>query len=310
MDETGATITHPDAYSVQVVNHGMTAKFTNITPASLGKDLTSQMAKIPGFNSAFMSVSYAGVANGKIYLQGRGNQNTISVFARLDPSTGLIDNYTDTWSRPNCRWCMNHSGVQIQGDVNYILFGTDAVGATGNTANGAGPWIVTTANPIAASPSVACPANSLNAPTTGTACDIFTLNSHGGGNAYEPYDPDPGPQETDFLQAAAPGDTFCVTATTSCTYMNEIMVLVAKSGNQWTVWRPGNLNIAKNVAISGSGVKNFFAWCTGVGMGVDSNGVVDGTVQGGPMWDTTTSGTSAVLVSRPLLRGWSRGCKI
>jgi hypothetical protein len=294
MDETGATITNPDAYSVQVVNHGMTAKFTNVTPASLGKDLTAQMASVPGFNPAFMTVTYAGVANGKLYLQGRGNQDTISVFARLDPATGLIDHYTNSWSRPNCRWCMNHSGVQLQGDVNYILFGTDGVGSTGNSANGAGPWIVQTANAIAASPGAACPTNALGAPTAGTACDTFTLNSHGGSNPFEPYDPDPGPQETDFLQAANPGDTFCVTATTTCEFTNEIMVLVAKSGSQWTMWRPGNLNSAGTVAVAGLGGKNFFAWCTGVGTGIDSNGFVNGTVQGGPMWDTTTSGDTAV----------------
>ncbi len=294
MDGTGATVTNPDAYSVQVVSHGMTAKFTNITPASLGKDLGTQMARVPGFNPAFMTVTFAGAANGYLYLQGRGSQNTISVFARLNPATGLIDNYTDTWSRPNCRWCMNHSGVQIQGDVNYILFGTDAVGGYPIGLNGAGPWIVMSSSPIAASPSVACPDNSVGAPTAGTACDIFTLNSHGGANPYEPYNPAPGPNETDFLQAASPGDTFCVTATTGCNYTNEIMVLVAKNGSQWTVWRPGKLNNAGTVAIAGTAAKNFFAWCTAVGTGIDSNGVVDGTIQGGPMWDTTTSGASAV----------------
>ena len=294
MDENGATITHPDAYSVQVVNHGMTATFTNVTPASQGKDLTTQMASVPGFNPSYMTVSYMGVANGKLYLQGRGNQDTIGVFARLDPTTGLIDNFTDTWSRPNCRWCMNHSGLQIQGDVNFVQFGTDAVGSTGRSANGAGPWITQTNDAVAAGPGVTCPANSIGAPTTGTACDTFTLNSHGGANPYEPYDPDPGAQETDFLQAAQPGDTFCVVAGTNCNFANEIMVYVTRSGSTVTMWRPCNLSGAFCRAIGGAAVKTFFAWCTGVGTGLDSNGVAQGTLQGAPVWDSTTSASKAV----------------
>lgn len=294
MDETGAMITHPDAFSVRVVNHGMTATFTNITPASQGKDLTTQMALVPGFNSAFMTVSYSGVANGKLYLQGRGNQNTISVFARLDPATGLIDNFTNTWTQTNCRWCINHSGLQPQGDVNFVLFGTDTVGTTGINIDGGGPWITQTNTAVSASPSVTCPANSIGAPTTGTACDTFALNSHGGANPFEPYDPDPGPDETDFLQTAQPGDTFCVTATSTCNFTNEILVYVTRSTSTVTMWRPCSLSAAACVAIAGAGLKTFFAWCTGVGTGLDSNGMFDGSNQGEPTWDSTTSGASAV----------------
>jgi hypothetical protein len=294
MDETGATITHPDAYSVQVVNHGMTAKFTDLTPSSQGKDLTAQMNRIPSFNPTFMSVSYLGTQNGKIYLQGRGNQNTISVFARLDPATGLIDNFTDSWSRPNCRWCPNHSAGVGGSDVDYLQFGTDPSGALGNNADGGGPWIVTTNDAIAASPSVTCPANSIGAPTAGTACDIYTLNAHGVTNPYEPYDPDPGAHETDFLQAAMPGDWFCVSAASNCGFGNELVYLVAKNGNHWTMWRPGNLRSGSgNLAIAGAGVKNFFAWCTGLGDGTDSNGLLGGTNQGGPVWYSNTGGDTA-----------------
>lgn len=295
MDQTGATITNPDAYSVQVVNHGMTAKFTNITPASLGKDLTTQMAAVPGFNPAFMLVSVAGVSNGYIYLQGRGNQNTISVFARLNPATGLIDNYTDTWSRPNCRWCPNHSGLQIQGDVNYVTFQSDPAASFPLGGDGSGPWIVTTNTAIAAAPGMACPANSVGAPTSGTACDVFTLNSHGGANPFEPYDPNPGPHESsDFLQAAQPGDVWCVSATNSCNYgVSERVILVAKNGAAWTVWRPCNLTAGGCAAIAGSGSKNFFAWCTGGGTALDANGINQGSYEGEPVWDPTTSGTNA-----------------
>lgn len=294
MDESGATITHPDAYSVRVVNHGMTATFTNITPASQGKDLTTQMNSVAGFNPAFMAASYGGTQNGKIYLQGRGNQNTISVFARLDPATGLIDNFTDTWSRLNCRWCQNHGGIEIEGDVDFLEFGANKSTFIGNTADGGGPWIVTTNDAISGSSSVQCPQNSVGAPTAGAACDNYTLNLHGNSHPYEPYDPDPGPNETDFLQAADPGDRFCVTSGTACLFNNEIMVLVAKDGNQWTMWRPGNLySSAGRIAIPGTAAKNFFALCTAEGKGPDSNGVNQGVVSANPQWDTNTRGMTA-----------------
>lgn len=295
MDESGATITHPDAFSVQVVNHGMTAKFTNITPASTGKDLYTQMAGVTGFQSSFMTITFGGAQNGKLYLQGRGNQDTIATFARIDPTNGLIDKFTNSWSQVNCRWCQDHSGIIIQGDVNYMGLGANSSRFAGNTTDGAGPWIVTTTNAISASPSLACPSNSVGAPTTGTQCDTFTLTSHGGANPFEPYDPDPGTHETDFLQAAIPGDRFCVSTTTLCLFNGEIMMLVAKSGSSWTVWRPpaGIINSVGPVTIAGAGTKNFYAYCTAAGLAPDANGVNQGDWTGTPQWDTTTSSTTA-----------------
>ena len=131
MDQTpaGCAPSYPSLFSVQVACHGMTAVFTNITPASLGKDLLTQVSTLPGYKSWMININIDGVANGYIILEVRGNQNTIGLFARLNPATGLIDNSTTSWTQPNCRWCIDHSGAQMQGNVNYMGFGTDAVGS-------------------------------------------------------------------------------------------------------------------------------------------------------------------------------------
>lgn len=304
--DTACPVTYPTLYSVSIAScHGMSMTITNLTPASLTLDLVSQFSSLPsnsgfpviaGYGASHYQVLVPAISAGYVFVEARASANTIAVFARLNPSTGFLDNYTNTWSQPPCRWCLDHSNLQTVGDVyNYVTDQTTPQESI-VMANGAGPWIVTTNTPIAASPSVTCPPNSIGAPTTGTACDTFTLNSIGGANPYEPYNPFPGPNEsTNFLQTALPGDTFCVTSSsTFCGFQaGERIVFVSRTGSTATYWRPCNLTLALCTAIGGSGVKYFFAFCGGLGNGIDSQGNPQGSLEGQPIWDTTTSGNSA-----------------
>ena len=86
------------------------------------------------------------------------------------------------------------------------------------------------------------------------------------------------------------------------------------------MWRPGNLNIANceannpmNVqnappaqgncwaAIAGGGTKYFFAWCSILGTGMDSNGIIRGRFAGFQGLGYNDHGRFRCLVSGPVL---------
>lgn len=272
-------------YSVTYPNG---VRWTILNPPSLGQDLIKQTKAInPAFDEAnFSSVVLASVQNGYlIFAAHHGNQDTISyvgVFAPgdRDPTHAGQTNgprvfaLTNTWAgEPKCRWCTRHA-ILAGGDTDYAIIEANVAVTTSPTWGG-GPWQVTTNTPIP-NTTGACPDN----PYGATDCITLTINpktplAYPDGDLwnYEPYDPNPAPDETQYVAPGAlglahPGDLVCVSQTASCNFVttpwNEVMRLISKSGNQWTFQRNVTYENNTKKQILGTGIKNLFFICTAI----------------------------------------------
>jgi hypothetical protein len=229
----------------------------NLTPGSQGKDIGNLMAAFtagdtPAFDKSKFNCSTYGVQGTKLLIGcGRSIQDTMAWVAVFDPlkvdtaagcvgggQAGCVVAAMSTWSKAPARWCGLHTL--------FSSGNTDTVWVAGKyftpnnppqLADGAYTSQIT-AGQLGAMPAIAagtgvCPAGS-------AGCDQITVDG-------EPCDATPAAGEATgaacpknpahvYLQDAQIGDYFMIDS--------EIVILVAKAGNVWTVQRGASNNVA------------------------------------------------------------------
>jgi hypothetical protein len=273
--------TASDNYSISYPN----AVITDLTPASLGKDLVSLMNSYIGRNmdqyygqpgDTAMSCSNGPVQQGNMLVYCYRGQNTFSWLAVFSPGDGVaahagqpggpnIIAAMNTWSYGVSRWSTNHS-TQDYGHSGYFGYGADTIGPS-TTGLGAASVIVTTNTPI---PGAGSDCSQWGNPmgVTGANCTAIQINASSG--SYEPYywqATAPQTQTPGELSTAQIGDIWCIsTSQTSCNWLNgsnEILMLIQKGANgQWVFQRNAGHWVVGPAAISGAGIKYLFAMST------------------------------------------------
>ncbi len=261
------SLTASDDYSLTYAN-GVT--ITDLTPASLGKDLGSLMQAYLNTNFPGQQVDpYAGqsgdtpavscwnigpVQQGNLLVncfRGHDTMGWLFVFSPGDrnpthagqPGGPNVIAAMNTWNSGASRFSVDHS-VQDYGQSGYFGYGPDplfpANHALGNTA-----VIVTTNSSVSGASDCSTWGNPLG--ITGANCIQLQINANGG--SYEPYFQTavpPQPSTPGIPATAQPGDLVCVTETSAdCNWLNlskEYMMLLQKGvsgdSSQW-VFRRG-----------------------------------------------------------------------
>ena len=223
----------------------------NLTPGTKGKDLLTLVAQFtagdtPAFDSSKFSCYLAGRQGNKLVLGcGRSVQDTLGWTVMFDPTkvdsasgcvgggaAGCVVAAASTWATAPARWCVAHTRF-ISGKTDTLWIAGKFFSPNTPPQLADGPYVSTiVSTALGAAPAIAagtgaCPAGSLG-------CDQVTVDG-------EPCDPTPAAGEATgssvcpknpawvYLQDAKVGDTFTID--------NEIVVLLAKSGNQWTLQR-------------------------------------------------------------------------
>jgi len=276
------TSTASDNYSITFPN----AVVTDLTPASLGKDLQSLINAFIGQNMD----QYAGqpgdvaftcdngpVQQGKLLVYCYRGQGTLSWLAVFSPGDGVpahagqpggpnIVAAMNTWSYGVSRWSENHS-VEDYGHSGYFGYSADTISYSSSYLLGGTPSIVTTNSAI---PATGSDCSQWGSPmgVTGTNCALIQINANQG--SYEPYYAalvPPQGQIPGELSTAQPGDIWCIgNSQTSCNWINgtnEILTLIQKGANgQWIFARNAGHWPYGPIAIAGTGVKYLLALST------------------------------------------------
>ncbi|MEO8596166.1 MAG: hypothetical protein ABI759_22800 [Candidatus Solibacter sp.] len=224
---------------------------SNITPGTLGRDLATLVAEFtaadtPAFDKNKYWCGIVGQQGRKLVLGcGRSVQDTLGWTAMFDPDktgsgpgcvgggiAGCVVAASSSWAVAPARWCSTHTRF-VSGDTDVVWVAGKFFSPNNPPALDDGPYVSTiTSGPLSATPSIAagsgaCPAGSFG-------CTVVTVDG-------EPCDPYPAANEATganacpknpawvYLQDAKVGDVFQVD--------DEVVVLVAKTGNQWTLQR-------------------------------------------------------------------------
>jgi len=229
----------------------------NLTPGTQNKDIGTLMAAFtandnPAFDNTKFGCSAVGVQGSKLVLScGRSVQDTMAWVAMFDPlkvgtapgcvgggQPGCIVAAMPTWAKTPARWCTLHT-LFISGNTDAVWIAGKYYTPYNPPQLGDGPYSSDiTAGTLGASPSIAsgtgaCPAGS-------RGCDQVTVDG-------EPCDASPATGEANgaacpknpssvYLQDAQVGDYLSMD--------NEILILVAKAGNVWTLQRGANGTVA------------------------------------------------------------------
>ncbi len=229
----------------------------NLTPGTQNKHVSSLMAAFtandnPAFDPAKDGCTVAGVQGTKLILSCRRSvQDTIGWVAVFDPlkvgtapgcvgggQAGCVVAAMTTWAKSPARWCSLHT-LFASGNTDTVWVAGKYFVANNPPQRGDGPYTVEiTAGSLGQTPSIAagtgaCPAGS-------AGCDQVTVDG-------EPCDTSPSVGEEAasacpknpayaFLQNAEVGDYLVIEG--------EIVILVAKNGNVWTVQRGVNNTVS------------------------------------------------------------------
>ena len=223
----------------------------NITPGTTGKDLSTLVAQftatdVPSFDGTKYVCGIVGLQGTKLILGcGRSVQDTLGWTVVFDPTkvgtaagcvgggaAGCVVAAASTWAAAPARWCVRHT--------TFVSGKTDTVWVAGKYFSpnyppqlDDGPYTSTivsaalTSTPAIAAGTGVCPVGS-------AGCSQVTVDG-------EPCDSSPAPGEATgssicpknpawvYLQDSKVGDVFMIDS--------ETTVLLAKSGNQWTLQR-------------------------------------------------------------------------
>src|SRR5579871_5662582 len=259
-----------------------TLNWTNLTPASQGKDLLSLMQGFDSsFNPAMVSyVTQVGLTGDQtkavIYAE-YGVQNSIGYIAVFDPAAsgtsaacapgGCVVAMMASYKAPPTRWSGFHSENAVEGSGSWITFEPSNTSYnngwpmdSGGNNNGDGPYIVTTTSALTSSPQyaagtaipgfsgVVCPAGS-------AGCDILAVSG-------PPCDPTPGAGEPRncpwnsgyyYMMNAAVGD-YVQPADNTCGAACEAMQILAINGNSWVLQRGVFNGLQNHAAITTYGM--------------------------------------------------------
>jgi hypothetical protein len=228
-----------------------TVTCSNITPGTQGKDILSLVAKFtaadtPVFDSSKLQCSIVGRQGDKLVLGcGRSVQDTLGWTVMFDPNKvdtapgcvgggapGCVVAAASTWATAPARWCVAHTRF-IAGNTDTLWIAGKFFSPNTPPQLDDGPYLSTIVSaPLSAAPTIA--AGTGACPAGGLGCDLVTVDG-------EPCDPTPAAGEAAgssvcpknpawvYLQDAKVGDIFFIDS--------ELVVLVAKSGNQWTLQR-------------------------------------------------------------------------
>ena len=241
----------------------------NLTPGSQGKDLGSLMAAFtaghtPAFDPSKDGCGVSGVQGTKLLLDCRRSvQDTIGWVGVFDPlkigtvpgcvgggAAGCVVAAMTTWATSPARWCALHT-LFTSGNTDTVWIAGKYLSANYPPQRGDGPYTSgITGGTLGQTPSIA--AGTGICPAGGAGCDQITVDG-------EPCDASPAAGEaaqspcpknpaSAFLQNAAIGDFFSID--------NEMVLLVAKNGNVWTVQRGINHNVMSHFSNP-----TLSAWC-------------------------------------------------
>jgi len=208
------------------------ANWTNLTPASRGRDLRSLIHQFdPAYDPAlFGNCSARGAtADAKILLTClRGPQDTIGWEVVFDPAAAAVIAAYRAWDKQPGRWCKIHSSAAVIGSDSWIRIEFAYNHDTPEPGGGAWQSRVTS-GALSAKTLDACPANSFG--VSGNRCATVTVQgepcdfSLGTGEPHNcPYNPN-----ATFLMNVEPGDLFLID--------QEWVRLLAKNGPQWVLER-------------------------------------------------------------------------
>ena len=224
---------------------------SNLTPASTSADLLSLAQQFtagysPSFDrKLFTSCAISGIQNGRLVMGcNESQQDTLAWVVIFDPNAtgtqagcvgagqpGCVVAASSTWSTLPARWCVLHT-LFVTGAADSAWVAGKYLGATTGIP-GSGPYVSTVVSgSLTGAPSI--PQGTAGCPANSNGCDLVTVDG-------EPCNPTPASIDAGncpknpaqaYLQPANPGDVFTVTANGY-----EMVVLVAKNGNQWLLQR-------------------------------------------------------------------------
>ena len=232
----------------QPLNLSITCR--NLTPGSQGKDVGSLIAAFtvndsPAYDPTKYGCGVSGVQGTKLVMScGRSVQDTMAWVVMFDPlkvdtapgcvgggQPGCVVAAMTTWSKSPARWCTLHT-LFTSGNTDTVWVAGKYYTPYNPPQLADGPYTsqivggTLTATPAIAAGTGACPAGS-------SGCDQVTVDG-------EPCDPSPATGEAAgspcpknpsqvYLQDAQVGDYLALDS--------EVMTLVGKSGNLWTLQR-------------------------------------------------------------------------
>ena len=231
---------------------------SNLTPGTQGKDLLTLIAQFtaadtPAFDSSIFGCNLVGRQGSKLILAcGRSVQDTLGWTVMFDPAKvdsapgcvgagapGCVVAAATTWATAPARWCVAHTRF-VAGKTDTLWIAGKFFSPNTPPQLADGPYVSTIVSPaLAATPAIA--AGTAACPAGSAGCDQVTVDG-------EPCDPTPAAGEATgssvcpknpawvYLQDAKVGDTFSID--------NEMLVLVAKNGSQWTLQRGYGINPA------------------------------------------------------------------
>jgi len=200
------------------------AAWTNLTPASKGRDLGTL---IHAFDRSFDPVTFSScIARGEtsdaklLITCQRGTQDSVGWEVLFDTATKSVIAAYQSWNKPPARWCALHSSAPVIASDRWIRI--EFAGASIYQSR-------ITSGVVAKSDVQACPPNPYGA--AGNACVAVTVQGEPCGLSPMPGDPRNCPYDSSatFLQAAAPGDLLMLD--------REWTRLIAKNGTQWVLQR-------------------------------------------------------------------------
>jgi hypothetical protein len=297
-----------DNYSITYAN----AVITDLTPSSLGEDLSTLIANYIGgplvIPAAAPTTTCSGgpVQQGSLVVYCNLGQNSLSWIFSVSPGDGVpthaggtgahVVASLNTWQYAASRFSLLHN-LQDYGQSNpYLGYGVDPL-AAGNKGLG-GTSVIVTSNTAVPYPGVSCATWGNPLGVTGSNCIDMTINTNAG--SYEPYYwISEGLQGTTpgVPTAAAVGDTVCISESqTVCGWTSlaqEYMMLLQKGVNgdpsQW-IFRRGPFNDVLGSITAGTYTSLASGSLAGTGTCTLTNWNV------GPRW-TGTASTATVPIS-------------
>lgn len=223
-------------------------RFTNLVPIIDGYDLDEMATDFDshypdvGFIGAFFPAGHEG--RKIMFHRARGGQNTLAYDYVYDVGnalplgqggTGAVVAGMNSWSGSVARWCGDHGSGPIVNSNGWMLW--YFINFQGGGSAGSGPYETALASDI-----------------TSGATSITVTG--------EPLDPSPIGGEDDYLQDAQVGDVFQVGTGNFTQY--ELVQIVAKSGNNWTVERRHGYSNQYTSPKAWPAGTTLTAYCTGI----------------------------------------------